>query len=129
VSVAEQGAAKAWVLAFVLMAGVGLGGFIGIGCLVGANTCPGKSRAKITSTNGKEIFVLANCAGCHGSDARGGRGPSLVSGPLGELTVDELVPKIKKGKPLGGMPRFRDELNETQIRAVAEYVVSLRDAA
>ena len=126
---AEQGGAKAWVLAFVLMAGVGLGGFIGIGCLVGANTCPGKSRPKITSTNGKEIYVLANCAGCHGREGGGGRGPSLVSGPLGELTADELVPKIKKGKPLGGMPRFRDELNEMQLRAVAEYVVSLRDAA
>jgi mono/diheme cytochrome c family protein len=129
VSAAEAGAARAWILAFIVMAGVGIGTLVGVGCLVGANTCPGKSRPKQTSSNGMELYSV-NCAGCHGPDGRGLRGaPSLVSGPLGALSVDELVPKISKGKPLAGMPRFRNDLTETQIRAMAGYVVSLRGAA
>lgn len=124
----EAGSAKAWILAFVLMAGVGIGGLIGIGCLLGANTCPGKSRPKQTSTNGMELY-LTNCAACHGVDGRGARGPSLVSGPLAALPEDELVPKIARGKPLAGMPRFRTVLTETQIRAIAAYVVRLRSAS
>lgn len=125
---AEQGAARAWILAFVLMAGVGIGALVGVGCLVGANTCPGTSRPKQTSTDGMELY-LVNCVACHGREGQGDRGPSLVSGSLGELTVDDLVPKIARGKPLAGMPRFRNELNAEQIRAVATYVVGLRGAA
>jgi mono/diheme cytochrome c family protein len=125
VSVAEAGAAKAWILAFIVMAGLGIGGLIGVGCLVGANTCPGNSRPKQTSTDGKTLY-LANCAACHGIDGRGTRGPSLISGSLGTLSEDELVKKVGKGKPLAGMPRFRKDLTQEQIRAVAGYVVSLR---
>ena len=121
----EEGAARAWVLAFVLLAGVGIGTLVGVGCLVGANTCPGKSRPKQTTTNGMDLY-LVNCAACHGRDGRGDRGPSLVSGSLGALTAAELEPKIAKGKPLAGMPRFRKDLSATQIKAVAGYVVSLR---
>ncbi len=122
---AESGAAKAWILAFLLMAGLGIGTLVGVGCLVGANTCPGKSRPKQTSTDGKVLY-LANCAACHGIDGRGSRGPSLVQGALGSLPTDDLIHKIGKGKPLAGMPRFSKELDEGQIRAVAAYVVSLR---
>ncbi len=124
----EEGAARAWVLAFILMAGVGIGALVGVGCLVGANTCPGKSPAKQTSTNGMELFV-ANCAQCHGPDARGGKGfvgPSLESGALGSLGEDELAAKISRGKRLAGMPKFEGVLTSTQIRAVARYVVTLR---
>ena len=125
-SAAERGAVKAWIIAFFAMAGIGLGAFIGIGCIVGANTCPGSSRPKQTTTDGKALF-LANCAACHGLDGKGLRGaPSLVSGELGKLSAAELAPKISKGKPLAGMPRFRNTLNAEQIQAVANYVESLR---
>jgi len=125
VILAEAGAAKAWILAFILMAGLGIGGLIGVGCLVGANTCPGNSRPKQTSTDGQALYRV-NCAACHGIDGSGTRAPSLVSGPLGKLSEDELVKKIGKGKPLAGMPRFRKDLTQEQISAVAGYVVSLR---
>jgi len=129
VSASESGAAKAWILAFVIMAGVGIGTLVGVGCLVGANTCPGKKRPVQTSTDGRLLYE-ANCAACHGRDGRGLRGaPSLVSGSLGALSADELAPKIKKGKPLGGMPRFRDTLTDQQIKAIADHVVTMRGAA
>ena len=124
----EEGAARTWVLAFILMAGVGIGALVGIGCLVGANTCPGKSAPKQTSTNGMDLYV-ANCAQCHGPEARGGTGfvgPSLVSGSLGSLPAGELAARISNGKRLAGMPKFEGVLTPSQIRAVARYVVSLR---
>jgi mono/diheme cytochrome c family protein len=124
----EQGSVKAWVLAFFLTAGLGLGAFIGIGCLVGANTCPGSSPPRQTSTDGQTLYV-ANCAFCHGERGEGGRGPSLVSGPPASYSLEELESKIARGKPLAGMPRFRSTLTAEQIRAVAEHIVSLRGAA
>ena len=122
----EEGAARAWVLAFILMAGVGIGTLVGVGCLVGANVCPGKSRPKITATEGREIYVRANCAGCHGLQGQGNEGPSLVSGSLASLSVEELSARIANGKRLAGMPKFEDQLTPAQIRAVAQYVVTLR---
>ena len=122
----EEGAARAWVLAFILMAGVGIGLLVGVGCLVGANTCPGKSSPKITATEGREIYVQAGCASCHGASGQGNDGPSFVSGPLSTLSEDELAARIANGKRLGGMPKFEDKMTPAQIRAVAQYVVSLR---
>jgi ubiquinol-cytochrome c reductase cytochrome c subunit len=123
---AESGAVRAWILAFVLMAGVGLGGLIGVGCLVGANVCPGRSSPKQTTLDGRLLFQ-ANCAGCHGLNASGGRGPSLVSGHGATLDLQELVGRILNGKPLAGMPAFkRSDLSREQIDSIARYVVSLR---
>ncbi len=125
----EEGAARAWVLAFILLAGVGIGTLVGVGCLLGANVCPGSSSPKITATEGREIYVRANCAGCHGIQGQGGRGPSLVSGRLATLTEDELAARISNGKRLAGMPKFEGLLTPAQIRAVAEYVVTLRSGS
>jgi len=127
--VSERGSVKAWVLAFVLSAALGLGALLGIGRLVGANKLPGEAQAKPTSMDGRTLYFEANCAGCHGIEGKGSRGPSLVAGPLAELSVEELIAKISKGKPLATMPRFRNILTEQQIRAVAEYVVELRTGA
>ena len=126
---AESGAARAWVIAFVLMAGLGLGGLIGVGCVVGANVCPGKSRAKQTSLDGRVLFET-NCAGCHGLGGRGGRGPSLVSGNAATLSRDELFGKIWNGKPLAGMPAFkRSGLSREQVEKIADHLFELREAS
>ncbi len=123
----ERGAARAWIIAYVVMAGVGLAALILIGKLVGANRFPGEPQTKPTSLDGRTLFVEANCAGCHGLQGQGSRGPSLVSGPLAELSLEELAARISNGRRLGGMPKFEGFLSEAQIRAVAEYVMSLRE--
>ncbi|MGH2786018.1 MAG: c-type cytochrome [Actinomycetota bacterium] len=125
----ERGAARNWVIAYVAIAGLGLGSLLLIGNLVGANNLPGEPQSKPTSTDGRTIFVQANCAGCHGLDGRGSRGPSLVSGGAASLTLDEIVARVNNGKRLAGMPKFEGFLTPEQIRAVAEYVVSLREAS
>ena len=124
----ERGSVKAWVLAFVLSAVVGLGALIGIGRLVGANKLPGEPQAKPTSLDGRTLYVEANCAGCHGIDGAGTRGPSLVSGAGAELSLEEVIARVTNGKRLAGMPKFEGFLSEQQIRAVSEYVVSLGGA-
>lgn len=121
----ERGAARAWVVAYIVMAGVGLATLLLIGRLVGANKFPGEAQPKQTSTDGRALFET-NCAACHGLNGQGGRAPSLVSGPLAEISLDELMARIGNGKRLGGMPKFEGVLTEEQIRAVAEYVVRLR---
>lgn len=71
-------------------------------------------------TNGESIFASAGCGGCHtlaaaGSD--GTVGPNLdESKPSLELAID----RITNGQ--GGMPSFKGQLSEEQIRAVAEFV-------
>ena len=113
-------------LAFIAAAGLGLGTLIGVGCAIGANTCPFSSRAPVTTLDGRTLF-LANCAVCHGQDGSGTtRAPSLVSGPRAGLTLEELRAKIARGKPLAGMPAFKRSLSPAQINAVARYVVRLR---
>lgn len=121
----EDGSVKAWLLAFIAFAGIGMGTLIGVGCLVSANACPFRDQPKQTSRDGATLF-LTNCAACHGRAGEGGRGPSLVSGPVTSLAGEELFAKIRRGKPLAGMPRFSRILEDDQIRAVAAYIESLR---
>ena len=123
-----RGSVKVWVLAFVVAAGVGFGGRIGVGCLVGANVCPGSHDAPLTTNVGSEIFA-ARCAQCHGARAEGGTGPTLIAGEAASLSLPELIHKIEKGRPFYGMPAFRfgsRKLTPAQIDAVARYVFQLR---
>lgn len=125
---AQKGAVRTWVLAYLLVAGAGLGALVGIGCAVKANFCPWRKPPAQTSTDGRTLYA-ANCAVCHSSDMRGGQNanaPSLLGGKAATYTEDELAKKISRGKPLGGMPRFERILTPEQIRAVARFIVAQR---
>lgn len=65
-----------------------------------------------------------HCAGCHGPDASGGVGPSLVANVL---PSEEISFVIANG--LGMMPGFRDQLSETEIEAVTAYLTAGEEAA
>ena len=123
----DAGLVRVWVLAFVLSAGLGFAALIGIGCVIGANACPFRDDPVITSTDGRTIW-LNRCAACHGIEGRGveGAGPSLVTGPATDLTLQELREKIRRGRPFLGMPRFDGDLSPEQIDAAARYVLTLR---
>ena len=84
---------------------------------------------------GAQLFE-ANCAACHGADARGGgpqagstpvRPPSLVSGHSGEHSDTELFTVISEGLP-GGMPAWSDRLSETERWHLVNYLRSLQAA-
>ena len=82
---------------------------------------------------GKALYSV-HCALCHGADARGNAGPSLLRSELvlkdqkGELIADVL----QKGRPERGMPAFAQltPVNATDIAAyVHSFPVGSRDPA
>ncbi len=82
-----------------------------------------------------ERLYEANCARCHGADARGGgpdagttrvRPPSLVSGHIADHSDEDLVAIITHGLP-GGMPAFEDVLSEDERWDVVAYIRSLQE--
>jgi len=92
------------------------------------NSIPAKevaAKTEVSAPNpdlGKKIFKQY-CALCHGADGKLG-----VNG-AGDLTASalpetEVVARIAKGKGL--MTPFEEILSETQIKAVADYVIAMR---
>ena len=73
---------------------------------------------------GKALF-RSNCAFCHGGDARGGRGPNLVSAPLTHGESEEaLKTVIREGVPGTSMPAF-SEFTAEEVAEIVAYVKSL----
>ncbi|RJF73682.1 cytochrome c [Deinococcus cavernae] len=87
------------------------------------------SIAKDYPTIGDQIYHQGNpatgaiaCAGCHGANGEGGAGPKLAGNT--KLTQDGGLYThniVLKGK--GGMPAFEGKLDDTQLYAVANYVL------
>ena len=73
---------------------------------------------------GKKIYKQY-CALCHGADGKLGVNGAgdLTASPIPE---EEVITRIKKGKGL--MTPFEEILSETQIKAVADYVIAMRPA-
>lgn len=115
-----------WVLAFLVASVAGFAILVGVGCAIGANTCPFGEKRVETSTDGATIFAR-NCALCHGVDAAGTQNaPSLIAGSAATLSLDDLEYKIGRGRPFAGMPAFKRDFSDEQIAAVAGYLVELR---
>lgn len=112
-------------------AAAGLGLLAGIGCTVSANACPFRTSKPVTTTDGEALY-LSLCVGCHGRNGEGGNGSPLIEGPAASYDIDTLIAKIRRGKPLAGMPAFgkaavgRPALKPEQIRALAQFVMTLR---
>ena len=87
----------------------------------------------VTSATAGQNLYLANCAACHGVDARGG-GPqagttqvrplSLVSGHLNQHTDGDLFYWITNGLA-GGMPSWAARLSDTDRWNLVNYLRSL----
>ena len=110
-------------LAAILGVAVVLGLTVWVGSLYGANTLPGQEVSR--GRTGAEIYANS-CILCHGRNGEGGsgdiKGPAFTpGGPLAALTFDERVEKTGRGKPLRGMPRWKQEMNDEELRKVAAY--------
>jgi mono/diheme cytochrome c family protein len=69
---------------------------------------------------GKVAFVRV-CAMCHGEDAKGDQGPSLV--PM-TMEYDELLAKVRQGG--GEMPAIsKTKITDDEVKQVLEYLKSL----
>jgi len=81
------------------------------------------SGGKITSTDGKTIFLTAGCTSCHtlkDAGSHGTIGPNLDQAKPPEALV---VDRVTHGK--NAMPSFTSKLSPDQIAAVAKYVSSV----
>jgi quinohemoprotein ethanol dehydrogenase len=89
----------------------------------------GETPAKPTPTpapapaaaDGKQLFA-ENCATCHGALGKGGNGgPDLTAIPRAKNEA-HVIKQVTNGG--GGMPAFKGQLTDAEIRAVAKYVTT-----
>ncbi len=81
------------------------------------------NSAEKSGPDGGAIF-RQNCITCHGADGKLGlSGAKDLS--VSELPLDSRIQIITNGKNL--MTPFKALLNEAEIKAVAEYTLTLRD--
>jgi cytochrome c oxidase cbb3-type subunit III len=87
----------------------------------------GKHPADAAAARGATLFT-ANCAVCHGGDAKGLRqfgSPNLADAVwLHGSTRDRIMANISKA-PAGVMPAWKDKLDPVTIKMLAAYVHSL----
>ncbi|MFA7432988.1 MAG: cytochrome D1 domain-containing protein [Gemmobacter sp.] len=69
-------------------------------------------------------IYYGHCAVCHGGDRFGGIGPALLPENLGRLTLENAVAVIAEGRNATQMPGFSHELTDTEIAALADYVMT-----
>ncbi len=85
--------------------------------------------SKLAPAAGRSTFN-SFCAGCHGLDGSGSDKAVNISGSdrVRHLSDAQLSSIISNGVPETGMPAFRN-LNESQVRAVVDYLRSLQGKA
>ena len=78
------------------------------------------------NTPAPEVFEQV-CARCHGVSLGGGVGPALGSGSDAASKPDEsLLTTITNGR--ARMPSFRNQLTETQIVGLVDYIRQVQGA-
>ena len=79
------------------------------------------ASAASAQTPGEALYAR-NCAACHQPSGKGvpGAFPALAADPIALGPTDRLASLLLRGR--GGMPSFRDDLNNEQIAAVLTYV-------
>jgi cytochrome c oxidase cbb3-type subunit III len=68
-------------------------------------------------------FYKQNCAFCHGPQARGATGPSLITSDevLSDDYGEHLLPFLRKGRPDKGMPAFA-AMPDDELKDIAEFL-------
>jgi len=82
----------------------------------------GAEPDKVAAARGAPLFQQ-NCGFCHGQQARGATGPSLITSD--EVLTDDhgerLTPFLKKGRPEKGMPAFAT-MPDDQLKDISEFL-------
>jgi cytochrome c oxidase cbb3-type subunit III len=82
------------------------------------------STDQATVTAGQGVFTF-HCAPCHGENAEGKVGPSLVDAEwIYGSEPKDILTSIREGRPKG-MPNWKSKLNEEDVKSVTVYVMSL----
>lgn len=78
------------------------------------------SGSATQATDGRAIFIEADCGGCHVLKDAGGKGHVGPDLDQARPDADTVRNKVRTGG--GAMPAFGSRLDDQQIDAVAEYV-------
>ena len=114
-AVSERGSVKAWVLAFVLMAGLGLGALIGIGASSTRTRCPGARSRSRRPPDGRDPVPRELRRAATGSTARVRAALRWSRDRAASCRSRSSSPGSTNGKRLAGMPKFEGVLSEQQI--------------
>jgi len=74
---------------------------------------------------GKAPAAFSACASCHGQDGKGNNGMAPNLAEYDETVVKHVLENGKKGA-IGRMPSFKGRLNETQQKAIAAFLSSIK---
>jgi alcohol dehydrogenase (cytochrome c) len=91
--------------------------------LAGCGVAFAQHPAPQSVDDGRRLFAQS-CAGCHGQNAKGGRGPDLTSKLHRGVLESEIMQNITSGIPGTQMPAF--PMPEENARAIVAYLWSLR---
>jgi cytochrome c oxidase cbb3-type subunit 3 len=82
----------------------------------------GAKPDRAAAARGAPLFQH-DCSFCHGPQARGAEGPSLITSDvvLGDDSGEHLVPFLKKGRPDKGMPSFAN-VPDDPLKDIAEFL-------
>ncbi len=72
-----------------------------------------------------EKLYLQHCASCHGQKMEGGVGPNLADAiwVKAQAQRESIMGFVAKGSPEGGMPAWKNKLNEKQLGELADYIL------
>lgn len=87
------------------------------------STTPPTTTPPATTQAGGADLYNTNCSGCHGANGTGGSAPALNTDEW-KNNSSKVQDITKKGK--GSMPGFASSLNDTQIKAIGDYVASFK---
>lgn len=94
--------------------------FIALSAVTAIGGCGGGSSAPKNASPGLQVFDQASCGSCHtlaAAHSTGTAGPKLDGLGLAPATVARFV-----HDGASGMPPFKDQLSDTQIQQVADFV-------
>ena len=74
---------------------------------------------------GEAPGAFAACASCHGADGKGNNGMAPNLAEYDEPLIKHVLENGKKGS-IGTMPSFKGRLNETQQKAIAAFLNSIK---
>ncbi|MFB9885826.1 nitrite reductase [Balneatrix alpica] len=71
-----------------------------------------------------QALYQQHCASCHNPERLGAMGPALLPENLGRIKVKQIEAVIRQGRPASQMPGFAALLNDEQIQALAEWILT-----
>jgi cytochrome c oxidase cbb3-type subunit 3 len=84
---------------------------------------PAVAEAPAAVAGGQELYAKY-CSSCHGAEGKGGFGPDLSGEYKYGKTSTAVEESITFGRP-GNMPAFEKKLSSGEIKALAEFILSL----